>query len=532
MTVEVPRLPPADRLRFEITEVDFAGLHHERDEERWDVRLGQKVPVNVTSPPGVQFHVWTTPMEDQLVFAAESYYRMGNGSPAEFSQHRVETQAKAFMQRRRLARAAIPRLQQTISTLESRIARLSKIPANAVTAHHRAIAGPQIQVMRVSLARTKNRLARAQHDLSAASAAFGELQEVSDLGNRIQGLAPFRYRVYLPIEYDGVSLEVDVVETGDESAPAAGEANAFAIGAMKDAGERQSVPTDEQRRAARQRLAEKFQQPYQEAEDPASQQRLAQMLLSEASRTSSDPARRFELLTLAWKLLAMAGEVEAALDVAGQMEHLYEVDRMPLRAAVVRRAAKAAAERDGTSGIADAVVDVVDEAVLEDEYDLAIELLGLAKSLQEKTAASPRPEELQERIEFLEAEQQLAEHLATLPFTPDDAAAHLRVGRTALVRGRPWNECINVLAKGGQHPLAEAARIDRSAPEDPAEQLELAERWYALGESESAELRPYLRQRAGKWYAEALPHLSGFSKDKAEARLETVTPTGREAEAE
>lgn len=532
----IPDVPPHSRLRFDVTEAYFPGLSHAIEGAHQDVRLGQKVPIKITTSPGVNFNIWMAASADQLTIFAEGHYSLGGNTPIEFAQHRVEGQINALFRRRRYAAAAIPKLQAAINSLGNQInvlgIRRGKLPAGTRGAHMRSVLGLQIQATQRSLAAANQRLSLARETIPVATRGIAAVQEVAKLGSAIHNTMPVQYRVYLPLEYEGVRLKVVLLETVDSASPVPeNEQPLFAVATADEAAPRHPVPPEEERELARAKLASEYRSDYEAANDPASQQRLATQLIIEANETSDDLPRQFELYRLAWIVLSKAGDISAALEVTDQVEQLYQLDRVALRASVIRSVVTTSGFDDSSAELVSVIMSVVDEAVLEKDYTIAIELLKLAIEVESRLSRPTRRGEFEDRLAFLEAEQQLAEKEAALLFNPDDAEMHLRVGRLALMQGRSWKDCLDILAKGGEAPLAAVSRIDLSSPQDPAAQVELADRWYELAELEEGEVKSCIEQRAAHWYGEALPHLSGFSKTKAETRLRTLEGAADAADA-
>ena len=105
----------------------------------------------------------------------------------------------------------------------------------------------------------------------------------------------------------------------------------------------------------------------------------------------------------------------------------------------------------------------------------------------------------------------------------DDPKANLEVGRYyCLIRGE-WAKGLPLLAQS-QHPqLQELAEADLRGPTQAADQMELADGWWELADT-NAPYRKALRLRGAHWYQQALQILPpGLLKIKAELRLEQMT---------
>src|SRR5690606_8339515 len=109
------------------------------DQELQTTGIGRKSPIKVTTPPGVHFDAWLAPIDDKLVFHIEGYYRMPGMPPLDFTQQRVETQARSLLNLQRAAVRRLPALQRmlaqsakAVSAAESRVRHARNIIARGI----------------------------------------------------------------------------------------------------------------------------------------------------------------------------------------------------------------------------------------------------------------------------------------------------------------------------------------------------------------------------------------------------------------
>jgi hypothetical protein len=79
-----------------------------------------------------------------------------------------------------------------------------------------------------------------------------------------------------------------------------------------------------------------------------------------------------------------------------------------------------------------------------------------------------------------------------------------------------------MLALGSDSQLKAVATADIQQPTSAETQVELADRWWQLAEKADETERASLQVRAGHWYRQAIPGLSGLVKSKVEKRLKDV----------
>jgi formylglycine-generating enzyme required for sulfatase activity len=117
-----------------------------------------------------------------------------------------------------------------------------------------------------------------------------------------------------------------------------------------------------------------------------------------------------------------------------------------------------------------------------------------------------------------EALQAAREQLKT---APDDPAANLVLGRWHCFQQGDWDEGLKFLAKGSDSGLKSlAAQELASSPSTFEERVARGDAWWDLAEKADGKTKAGMRQRAGRWYQEALPELpAGLAKAKVEKRL-------------
>lgn len=249
-------------------------------------------------------------------------------------------------------------------------------------------------------------------------------------------------------------------------------AGAPAIGNTEEPLAKAPVPTIAQLKEAEKTIRDIFKDDFAKTavSDKAA---LAVKFERQADESKGDPAGQYELLLLAANLAAQSSDLELFMKICDSIARNFTTDAKDIRKV----------------GLGTLIVVAKDVAV-------------------SKAAAA----------------------FKTLIDKPDDPVANLNAGKYAgLIKGN-WEAAIPMLAKGPKSALKTLAEQELAVKEKAVSQMAVADAWYDASEKAAAdkvEMKAY-QERAAKWYATALPGLSGLSKIKAEKRIGAVgglTPT-------
>lgn len=295
-------------------------------------------------------------------------------------------------------------------------------------------------------------------------------------------------------------------------------------GTEEGATERAAVPPE----AEQQRLAEQVAGTYKVSSlaSPEEKLRVARDMLDAAQHSQEPPATRYVLLRSAAELAQAADDVELMLKAADAAGAKFEIDPLNAKAKLLTGFAENATRAETIEACVGAIEQFAREAIAADRVDLARQLAEAAYRMCERSQgkayrkrAYDRRNELQKLAE-LWARVQAAQK--TLETTPNDAAAHLQLGRwLALVKG-DWQTGLPHLAKSGDAVLSKLAEKEAAAPTQPQAQVALADAWWDAAQSATPEYKPALLLRAGHWYKLAEPALPALSRSKVEKRLQEI----------
>src|SRR5207237_1857496 len=163
-----------------------------------------------------------------------------------------------------------------------------------------------------------------------------------------------------------------------------------------------------------------------------------------------------------------------ALDAIDAIDESFIVDVLGMKGDVVARAGPLAYSQGNYEAVINACLEVMDDAVASDRYEVAMKITSLADSAASKVKSMVIVNEVDSRVKeirLLSAEYNRAKSAMTkLKTDPNDAAANSAAGRyTALFKSN-WEEGLPLLAKGPDSGLKTVAVEDLQNPTEPAKE--------------------------------------------------------------
>jgi hypothetical protein len=301
-------------------------------------------------------------------------------------------------------------------------------------------------------------------------------------------------------------------------------------GDLPDAQALLPVPSEADQQKSRKLVEEVYGKELGKAKTPAERLALAKRLIQDAEQAKNDPSGRFVLLMTARDVASGAGDVETAFRALEALEAQFDVDAPAARADLAEDLLKQARGQAEQRAAAEKAVAVAEEAIEDDNFEVANRLLKLAQA----AAVKARSDELRERVRLRlkqcqEAEKRFAEAeqaRQTLKTRPDDPEANLTLGKYLCFVKEDWEGGVPHLARTSDpalKALAEKELAQKEAGPSPSidERIALADGWWDL--AEKGETGRPLRQRAGTWYRAALNDLpQGLLRTKVQNRLEEL----------
>ncbi len=282
-------------------------------------------------------------------------------------------------------------------------------------------------------------------------------------------------------------------------------------------------PSAEQIAAARNKIRELFADHIAASKKPPQLVALAGKLARMADQTRDDPALQYTLYLVARDLAAQAVASEVALRCAQSISWRFETDVWELKSGTMAALMREAKLPQDLRMVAATALRVAADAVTDDRYDIAEKLLNEAANLAVKAHDDPLANQARVRLKELDAElarwKAAQQARATLSQAADDLAANLVLGKYLCFSRGEWSQGLPLLVKSNDSALKSLAEQEVQAPPASAEQrMKLADGWYRLGQSETAEAweNNGALVCARHWSLLASPDLQGADKARAD----------------
>ena len=312
------------------------------------------------------------------------------------------------------------------------------------------------------------------------------------------------------------------------SDPAARRAGPAANGLIGDAApktppQRLPVPDGDAQAKAAKEVADIYAKDIKAANKSKEKAALAKQFVTVAAQTNDDPAGRYMLLEDARKMAIEAGAARMVCDAIDQMAKSYDVDRDALSLSSLDLTARTAASQDQSRELIRVALDRTDEALADNQFDLAMEFGEIARAAAAKLDDKPQLVSISQKLSAIQdtgkqyAPAQAA--IKTLADTPDDPQANLTAGRFFCFVKGDWPTGLVYLAKSNDAVLAPLAQQDLQAPADAESQLKIADGWWDEGAKETGISQLNARLRAKEWYQQIIRGATGLTRLKIEKRL-------------
>jgi tricorn protease-like protein len=271
-------------------------------------------------------------------------------------------------------------------------------------------------------------------------------------------------------------------------------------------------------------------------DEPASGKELATTILKEGKETKEDAALRFAAFNLARDVAIKAGDHALALEAIEELARGFVVDTLPMKAEALKAAAKTTEGKEANIALAEAALQILEEAVHSDSYEAALtlaETASKAATTAKVLSLASRAKKATEDIQATQKEfERVKPFLAKLEKEKDDKEANTEAGKYYCFFKGNFAKGLPYLTKGSDADLKALADKELAKPKTSKKKRELAEAWDALGEKDKGPGRKQLLRRAYHWYAEAAEDtegLTGIHRVKVERRMEEILkefPTG------
>ncbi|HEY1786135.1 MAG TPA: NPCBM/NEW2 domain-containing protein, partial [Pirellulales bacterium] len=289
-----------------------------------------------------------------------------------------------------------------------------------------------------------------------------------------------------------------------------------------DAPAKAPVPDADALKAAIAEIQSLLKADFSAAKKPDQRIALAEKLLGLA-KDSDAPTERYALLSEAQRLAASAGDAGLAMQAIGAQAEEFAVQRLELAADMLDSLASKELPAAARKELVEAILPLIDEAAAASQFKLARRLAAIGLAVARKASATDAAKTLARQSHDLAAQEKLAEAADAarkqLAEKPDDAEAHLTLGKYLCLVAGDWDAGLPHLKQGSDPALRSIAERELAGAETPADQVKLGDQSWDLADEQKGVEKDRYRSRAGYWYEQAIGELSGLSKAKVEKRL-------------
>lgn len=293
---------------------------------------------------------------------------------------------------------------------------------------------------------------------------------------------------------------------------------------------RRPVPAEGAQADVRQGLKDRYAKDYADG-TPAGKRRLAGMLLRDVGRQPGGlgDAALWVTLSEVRDLAVAAGEVDLALEAAGELGRRFDIDAEAARFAVLTVSARGKLSPGQALSLARAARGLAEQRLAADDFEGAGRAATLADESGRRTGDTSVQAEMALLADFCREVIRLApryrEAMSRLKDDPEDAAANATAAEFLVTAKQEWGRALVMLTKGSDKALREAARIELSEPRGPA-LLDAAAAWEAWGEKRQGPGRAIVLRHARGLYERAAEGASGADLDRALERVAALAGSG------
>ena len=286
------------------------------------------------------------------------------------------------------------------------------------------------------------------------------------------------------------------------------------------------IPSDKALRESQEVLRDIFKDEILQATTPAKRGELAAKFLEQAVQTKDDPAGRYALLQAARNLAVRSNDLELAMKIVEELCRSFQVDVLVTKVSVIKEISSSTSSSDSNRALCEIALQLLPAILAVDDYETAKIVAEIASDTARKAKDLSLAKQARAQVkEVEEAAVQFATvkaSMAALEKDSVDPKANLVVGRFQCFMKGDWKSGLPMLAKGDDAALTTLAEQDLAEPNASAAKVKVGDGWWALAEGQTGAAKKNLQQRAGYWYEQALPELSGLTKTKIEKRLAEV----------
>lgn len=305
--------------------------------------------------------------------------------------------------------------------------------------------------------------------------------------------------------------------------------------------DRHPVPSAAELKQLQASVKEVFKADIAAAKSGAQQSEVAQRMLDNLQNEAESAGSDFALLSQAQLLAIKASHTELSLKIARLMSDRYQLDESEVLVQTLKELAKGPLDKEFHQELATKVLSIAAEQIAAERFEVAKDCYDIVSSIGGKLkSAELGRKSISARADLTELKK-LADKLpmarSVLKNKADDATANETVAKYEIMLKGDWNMGFPFLAKASDTGLKQAAEqdlkvVNAATTPTPEEADAMSQRWWDLAQKQTVpRLKQQLKLRAGQWAEYAIPSLKGFSKTKAEQRLNESEWTANSASA-
>jgi hypothetical protein len=297
--------------------------------------------------------------------------------------------------------------------------------------------------------------------------------------------------------------------------------------------EKWEVPSAEALQQALASVRDRYKDDYKKSEKPADKKALAKKLLQKAAETRNDPATRYVLYQEAMTMAVEGSQGELAFQVIDAMVYDYNTSAADLKEGVLQQGAKMVRTPEQRHALVEEVLNVMDEAVGEENFAAARQLSKLATTqarlLKDPSLNQDLNANNKELSAATAARAAVENALTKLAETPADPEANGTAGKYFCFRKGEWEKGLPMLALCNNTVIKGLAERDLKNPTAADEQQKLGDDWWQYAPKEAQKEEDALKQRriqerAAYWYQQALIQSTGLQREKLSEKMELMDP--------
>lgn len=289
--------------------------------------------------------------------------------------------------------------------------------------------------------------------------------------------------------------------------------------------QRLPVPSAEDLAKAQSTVKSLYKEDFAAAKGSQQKSRLAARLLKEGQALEGDSTGRYALFEAARELSEAAGDPHTALRACDELAR-YDIETFELKRQSLEQCSKQAKKPNDWKQLTSAAVQVLEQAVAEDNYRAAQELLASAQTFSRKA----RDRELSAQLEAASARLVAAasayeaakEALEKVKTDASDGESHLVAGKYLAFFKGDWAQGIQHFTQSSDSSLKKLAELERGRSLDPASWLAIAEAWDQQATDADETDRRHYQLRAAYWYRQALPSLIGLQRARVQEKIKEL----------